>query len=141
MAVLGLDQERITMKDLISRVYRGKGGKRLPRSLNIYRYADWCCEKCGAQQNLTKDHIVPRSMGGVLAQCNLQVLCKQCNEEKGATIKLFTQRKKARRYVRQFTGAQVLTLRLGEQLKQQHNRLRHVLGACFPMFDGADSHA
>jgi len=90
------------MKDLLHRVYRGKGGKHRPRNLNIYRFADWRCEKCGIEQNLTRDHIVPRTLGGVSAQYNLQVLCKKCNEEKGTTIKLFTTRKKARKYVREF---------------------------------------
>ena len=99
-------KSKFPLKTLLGRCYRpGKRAKHRPLSLQIYRYAEWRCEKCGTEQNLTRDHIVPRSMGGSNKHYNLQILCKNCNEEKGATIELFTQRKKARRYVREFEKA------------------------------------
>ena len=59
------------------------------------------CQKCGAKPSKTKkvilqvDHIVPRIVdrSKELDINNLQVLCKQCNKEKGMTIA---------RYVNQF---------------------------------------
>jgi len=40
------------------------------------------CLKCGATENLTVDHIVPKSRGGTLERNNLQTLCLPCNQEK-----------------------------------------------------------
>jgi len=44
------------------------------------------CWRCGEVDNLTLDHIVPRSWGGNSSIHNLQLLCFECNEEKGSTI-------------------------------------------------------
>lgn len=41
------------------------------------------CQRCGTTENLTRDHIWPRSKGGCGCSGNFQVLCKECNEEKG----------------------------------------------------------
>lgn len=41
------------------------------------------CKYCGTEYNLTIDHIIPVSKGGVTAQTNWQVLCKKCNNKKG----------------------------------------------------------
>jgi len=40
------------------------------------------CQKCGAEENLEMDHIVPLSMGGAHSPENLQVLCRSCNAKK-----------------------------------------------------------
>lgn len=37
------------------------------------------CVRCGAKDDLTIDHIFPRSMGGNHAPANLRTLCKSCN--------------------------------------------------------------
>ena len=37
------------------------------------------CVRCGATENLTIDHIFPRSMGGTHALTNLRTLCQSCN--------------------------------------------------------------
>lgn len=42
------------------------------------------CIACGAIEDLTIDHIVPRSRGGSNDQSNLQCLCRSCNASKGA---------------------------------------------------------
>ncbi|CAB4142192.1 HNHc domain containing protein [uncultured Caudovirales phage] len=44
---------------------------------------DGCCQKCGTEENLTVDHIVPRVLGGSDAMSNLEVLCQSCNSSKG----------------------------------------------------------
>ena len=40
------------------------------------------CAKCGATDNLTIDHIVPRVRGGTNELANLQTLCAPCNQRK-----------------------------------------------------------
>lgn len=44
------------------------------------------CQACGAREDLTIDHIVPRSRGGTDRKSNLQVLCRDCNVEKADTL-------------------------------------------------------
>jgi hypothetical protein len=41
------------------------------------------CQICGVNDNLTFDHIVPRSWGGSNEMDNLCILCKKCNGTKG----------------------------------------------------------
>lgn len=44
---------------------------------------DQQCLKCGSQDNLQIDHIMPVCLGGHNHIDNLQVLCLKCNSEKG----------------------------------------------------------
>lgn len=41
------------------------------------------CLSCGATENLTIHHIVPKYRGGTSAPGNLQTLCFACNQLKG----------------------------------------------------------
>lgn len=45
------------------------------------------CLKCGTEESLSLDHIVPLSAGGTNDDDNLQTLCKRCNSAKGDTTK------------------------------------------------------
>jgi len=44
------------------------------------------CVKCGSQENLEFDHIIPFSKGGATTYRNLQLLCQNCNREKSDNI-------------------------------------------------------
>lgn len=41
------------------------------------------CQVCGTKVGLTVDHIQPRAHGGTNVNENLQLLCHECNQEKG----------------------------------------------------------
>lgn len=47
---------------------------------------DWygpVCLKCGSEEQLTLDHVVPLSLGGKHELANAQILCRSCNCSKG----------------------------------------------------------
>jgi hypothetical protein len=44
------------------------------------------CVKCGSNQRLEFDHVIPVAMGGANTARNLQLLCETCNRSKGAAI-------------------------------------------------------
>jgi Holliday junction resolvasome RuvABC ATP-dependent DNA helicase subunit len=44
------------------------------------------CAKCGSQENLEYDHIIPVSKGGSNTARNIQLLCERCNRSKSANI-------------------------------------------------------
>jgi 5-methylcytosine-specific restriction endonuclease McrA len=44
------------------------------------------CLACGADEDLSVDHIVPLSHGASNAISNIQSLCETCNSLKGATV-------------------------------------------------------
>lgn len=50
----------------------------------VYARDDFTCQKCGATEDLTLDHIKPWSLGGPDTVENLRVLCRPCNSRKGA---------------------------------------------------------
>lgn len=53
---------------------------------NVYVRDRWRCQYCGARkspQELTFDHVVPRSRGGRKEWKNIVVACIQCNQAKG----------------------------------------------------------
>lgn len=58
-------------QDIADRVWNRDGGK---------------CVKCGSNENLEFDHIIPFSKGGATTYRNLQLLCQNCNREKTNNI-------------------------------------------------------
>jgi 5-methylcytosine-specific restriction endonuclease McrA len=41
------------------------------------------CQECGATEDLTLGHIIPRSKGGRYSLDNLRLLCGPCNQAEG----------------------------------------------------------
>ena len=61
--------------------------KRLWRR-SVKEHFDCTCVYCGESyelQNLTLDHVRPRSLGGQDLTTNVVACCKKCNQEKGST--------------------------------------------------------
>ena len=68
---------------------------RLVRMLSARRYSGdpyrntilkrdgYKCRRCGSPEQLSVDHIIPKSRGGTDDQRNLQTLCHSCNSRKG----------------------------------------------------------
>ena len=50
---------------------------------NIFKRDNFTCQYCGATENLTLDHVIPRSKGGGTNWKNLITACKSCNAKKG----------------------------------------------------------
>ena len=44
---------------------------------------DYQCAYCGSEENLTLDHITPRSKGGSDRVTNVLCACRECNKSKG----------------------------------------------------------
>jgi HNH endonuclease len=52
----------------------------------VWRRDGGRCTICGSQERLEFDHIIPVTMGGSNTARNIQLLCEQCNREKGASV-------------------------------------------------------
>jgi hypothetical protein len=52
----------------------------------VWRRDAGACVKCGSQEHLEFDHIIPVVKGGSSTARNLQLLCESCNRRKGASI-------------------------------------------------------
>ncbi|MDX2189824.1 MAG: HNH endonuclease [Bacteroidota bacterium] len=50
---------------------------------NIFRRDNHKCQYCNSTQNLTIDHVMPRSRGGKASWDNLVTACRMCNSRKG----------------------------------------------------------
>lgn len=51
----------------------------------VYERDGYRCRRCGCGSNLSIDHVLPRALGGSNEESNLQVLCRSCNTQKGAS--------------------------------------------------------
>jgi hypothetical protein len=67
----GKDAGRQVPQDVKAAVWQRDGGR---------------CRQCGAQEYLEFDHIIPFSKGGASTYNNVQLLCRRCNQMKGAHI-------------------------------------------------------
>jgi len=67
-----------------------------------YKRDGYKCTKCGINENLTLDHVVPQSLGGKDNINNLQTMCFTCNQEKKATVKIYVNHTGVKKYVKKF---------------------------------------
>ena len=51
---------------------------------NLFLRDEFCCQYCGANGELTFDHVVPRVRGGITSWANVVAACTSCNLHKGA---------------------------------------------------------
>lgn len=50
---------------------------------NVYKRDGSACVYCSSKENLTLDHVLPRSQGGKDSWENLVTACRKCNAKKG----------------------------------------------------------
>jgi len=48
----------------------------------VFARDDWTCQYCGSRANLTVDHVIPRSKGGLSSWENIVASCAPCNRRK-----------------------------------------------------------
>jgi len=48
----------------------------------VFARDNWTCQYCGARANLTVDHVIPRSKGGLSSWENIVASCAPCNRRK-----------------------------------------------------------
>ena len=54
--------------------------------LFVWQRDGGACRNCGSTSNLHFDHVIPRSWGGASTADNVQLLCRNCNLKKGASL-------------------------------------------------------
>ncbi len=82
--------KELIQEGAISNQFIDKQGKRepIPQEImdQVWNRDGGKCVKCGSQQRLEFDHIIPFSKGGATTYRNLQILCKSCNIDKSNSI-------------------------------------------------------
>lgn len=75
---------RFTEKKL-PRKAAGTLKKPIPYELRklVFERDAYRCQTCGDWHDLSVDHIIPESKGGLAKLDNLQTLCRKCNSKKG----------------------------------------------------------
>ena len=60
---------------------------------NVFLRDRFACQYCGAREELTFDHVIPRSKGGLTTWGNVVAACSPCNVRKAdrlpAQVKMF----------------------------------------------------
>jgi 5-methylcytosine-specific restriction endonuclease McrA len=54
----------------------------------VFARDNWTCQYCGSRQQLTVDHVIPRSKGGPSTWDNIVAACAPCNRRKGDSMPL-----------------------------------------------------
>lgn len=60
----------------------------VPRALRLAVWArdGGACVHCGSRFDIQYDHLIPVALGGATSAENLQILCGECNRDKGASL-------------------------------------------------------
>ena len=53
---------------------------------NVFLRDRFCCQYCGAKNDLTFDHLIPRARGGTTQWENVVAACSPCNLRKGSDM-------------------------------------------------------
>jgi hypothetical protein len=87
MDQIALEQVKIEQKKL-NLENKSFSRKPIPDDVQIFvwRRDGGKCVKCGSQENLEFDHIVPLSKNGSNTARNIQLLCEYCNRKKRNNI-------------------------------------------------------
>jgi len=80
--------ERLRKEMLSDRAMEEARRETVPEHVRIlvWRRDQGKCVRCGSQQNLEYDHIIPVSQGGSNTARNIQLLCETCNRKKSDNI-------------------------------------------------------
>ena len=86
-----MDDDVLSCRSLLDRmdsllIKRKRDNLRVKFKDEVFERDGHECLKCGSLENLTIDHIVPVSKGGIDEMDNLQTLCKTCNLSKKTNI-------------------------------------------------------
>ena len=57
---------------------------------NVFLRDKFSCQYCGSSEELTFDHLLPRSKGGETHWDNVVTACSECNVRKGGNCLLYT---------------------------------------------------
>ena len=94
MFLEAVDNDRLQLERLKNK-FSGVAGAKLERSrepipesvrIFVWRRDGGKCVRCGNNERLEFDHIIPLAEGGSNTERNLQLLCEACNRGKGAKI-------------------------------------------------------
>jgi hypothetical protein len=94
-AVYGDEAELASLRAAVANVeaaieFQRSGPKRdpIPEDVKLLVWArdGGCCVRCGANQDLHFDHIIPINKGGGNSEQNIQILCQLCNLKKSDKI-------------------------------------------------------
>jgi len=79
-AKLRKEVERFEQFDKLKPIYR----EQIPEEVRmfVWRRDEGKCVKCGSQNSLEFDHVIPISKSGSNTERNIQLLCEKCNREK-----------------------------------------------------------
>jgi hypothetical protein len=72
----------------ISNISNDSPGRIMPQEVKdlVWKRDEGKCAKCGSNNKLEFDHIIPFSKGGSNTYRNIQLLCEKCNRSKSASL-------------------------------------------------------
>lgn len=82
------DVRQFIESNSIEPIGKNRARRTIPDEVQIFVWKrdGGICVKCGSDQNLAFDHIIPHSLGGSDTRRNLQILCDTCNSKKGNKV-------------------------------------------------------